>query len=262
MIGARKICVDTICMHMMWCQKIEGFTHLLHADRLYYTDNRITIIRILKTLLYNYRFYNSTIVQMSGTESQVVTLWLTFAVFACSAIGEITSFCLIDKIGRRILILTSLLGSPKLFVNSSFINLQPVEFYESNFVYLFFLSRIASPNEKNKTKQTQNFWSCIKQFVCFVSFLFFFFFANANAIVVFEECFRQPLLLLSMPEGSEKYFVNYGIHKQKLCYSLRRIRTQPLFVLTVRILNHILSISISSKRGKICNILSNRRTSS
>ncbi|XP_072026595.1 proton myo-inositol cotransporter-like [Amphiura filiformis] len=56
------------------------------------------------------QYYNSSVIQMSGVRSDVITLWLSSAVLSCSAVGHIISFCLVDKIGRRKLILISLMG--------------------------------------------------------------------------------------------------------------------------------------------------------
>ncbi len=57
------------------------------------------------------RYYNSTIIRMTGVESDIVILWLAPIVLSSAFIGSlITCLFLITKVGRRTLALGSLAG--------------------------------------------------------------------------------------------------------------------------------------------------------
>ena len=56
------------------------------------------------------RYYSATIIRMSGVQDNSTVIWLAAVVAFCNFLFSLVGLYLVEKVGRRILTLGSLLG--------------------------------------------------------------------------------------------------------------------------------------------------------
>jgi SP family myo-inositol transporter-like MFS transporter 13 len=76
-------------------------------------------IHFISTVVLFCRYYSATIIRMSGVRSNPAAIWLSAVTAAVGLVFTLVGFWLVERIGRRPLTLSSLLGEQGLFLRAA-----------------------------------------------------------------------------------------------------------------------------------------------